>query len=165
MKTKILFATILFICLTKLQSQNISFNELLELKKSNLANVEEILTQKYWELIEATPPTDDKMGLLAFGYEVTSLNEAESYVYYFFSSDEVEYTRLIVRFLSKRKYLEYLKEIKANNGKLISSLAEEGVLIKVYTNPKYRFKITTYSEITDNKPLVYYQISIRDIND
>jgi len=165
MRTKILFATIFFISLTKLQSQNLLFKELLEVKNSNLAYVEEFLTQKNWSLIESTAPTYEKMGILTFSYEASSINKAESFIYYMFSNNEKDSNRLSIGISNKQKYLEYLKEIKTNKGKLTSSYVENEELVKVYTNSIYRFTITTYSEFTKNISETYWQIVIRDIDD
>lgn len=53
--------------------QNVTLDELISMRSKTLAEVEEILTAKNWQLMEAQEPTETSLGILSFAFEKVTM--------------------------------------------------------------------------------------------
>ena len=128
-------------------SQNLSLQQLLTVRKKNMAEAEEYLTQKNWSLINAESPTDDKYGGLSFAYNKSNFNDqAESFLLVYFSGSEDYPNRLNIQVHKKEKYNEYVAQIKKLGGKIYDSYIEEDTFYKVYQGSTMSYVISTSTQ-------------------
>ncbi|UOK42171.1 MULTISPECIES: hypothetical protein [Flavobacterium] len=148
-----------FIC----NSQNLSLDELVSLRKKSLVTVEETLTQKGWNYIKGNSPDFGKLGSATFAYKKSTYDDkAQSFITYFYSDNSSE-KKMSVQVNSKEKYTSYLARIKALGCKLIDSEMSEGSLIKTYQGLTTTFKIeitTTVDDFSSSTKTVYFFILI-----
>jgi hypothetical protein len=124
-------------------SQNLTLNQLLELKKKDIGNAEEYLTERGWEFFNAEEPTFDTMGKALFTYNKNEMSErAESFLTFLYS-EYSERTRISIQINKKMKYTEYINSIKSFGCKLISSKIKDGEIVKIYRGATTTFKITS----------------------
>ena len=140
---KIIIYSILLISSVNIFAQNLTLNQLLELKKKDIGNAEEYLTEKGWEFFKADEPTFDTMGQATFTYNKNEMSKrAESFLTFLYSEFS-ERTRISIQINKKTKYTEYINSIKSLGCKLISSKIEAGDIIKIYRGATTTFKITS----------------------
>jgi hypothetical protein len=140
---KKILALFLFLFAFIAKSQNITLDELINLKKHNLAYVEEYLTKKGWRYMGSE---EEKY------YDVTMFAYSSSYNPYDFS---VIFCNLIpysdstisvgIMTANRDKYTNYLDRIKSFGCKLIDSSTEKDALKKVYKGATTTFEVTIYN--------------------
>lgn len=129
-------------------SQNVTLDELLNLRKENLATVEEKLTNKGWDYSSGTESESDVLEHATFTYKKSfDGNKAESLIVYI--SDE-NWQRISVHISNKVIYNSYLVRIKSLGCKLIKSKISNGAIEKVYQGKTMIFEITISNEVNDN---------------
>jgi tetratricopeptide (TPR) repeat protein len=129
-------------------SQNVTLDELLSLRKGNLATVEEKLTNKGWDYSSGTESETDKLEHATFTYHKSSYgNGAESFIFYSYNED---WKRIGIQILKKDIYNSYLARLKSLGCKLIKSNISEGDIEKVYKSSTMIFKITISNEVNEN---------------
>ena len=145
---KYILTLILFILVTIPSiSQNLSLKQLLTVRKKNMAEAEEYLTQRNWSFIDAKSPTTDKYGGLSFAYNKSTFNDnAESFLILYFSGSENYPTRLNIQVHIKEKYNEYITQIKKWGGKIYDSYIEDDVFFKVYQGSTITYIISTSTQ-------------------
>ena len=137
--------------------QNLSLNELVNLQKKNIGEVEEFLTSKGWEFIKAVEPklqnkSDEKGSnyvtisdanlLFAFDKDKNS-NRANAFITYFFIKNNDNQNRIEIQLSNKEKYVDLMNNIHENNTTLKDSYVKNENIIKVYQNTTTTFKVTT----------------------
>lgn len=131
-------------------SQNLSLQQLLTVRKKNMAEAEEYLTQRNWSLINAESPTTDKYGGLSFAYNKSDFNDkAESFLMLYFSDSENYPNRLNIQVHKKEKYNEYIAQIKKWGGKIYDSYIEDDIFFKVYQGSTMTYVISTSTQKDD----------------
>lgn len=145
----ITFSTIL-LC-NYCDAQNLSFEQVLSIRTKNLPKIEEFLTSKKWELLEATEPKDDLMGSVNFAYNKSRFDDkAESFLNIYYSSNlSASYNRLKIQVNKVSNYNSYLAKIKALGFKLQNTYVEDGAFIKVYQTKSITIKISTSTQIDE----------------
>ena len=145
---KITFLVILVLTTLVNVAQNLTMAQLLELKKKNLGEAEEFLTLKGWEFLNASEPTEEKMGVATFTFNKDYMSDrAQSFLRYMYSANS-NTIRLTIQVFKKEKYNEYTNAIKGYGCKMIDSKIEDGNLIKVYRGKTTTIEIT--STTTEN---------------
>jgi hypothetical protein len=141
---------LLFTCtIDHVVAQNLSFNQLLELRKKNLGEAEEFLTSKNWEFQEAAEPTSTSMGNATFTYNKSTMSStAESFLTFMYGDVNLP-NRLSIQVNNKAKYNEYLSSIKNAGFKLSTTTVEDGRLIKIYKNSNTVIKISASTSKND----------------
>jgi hypothetical protein len=124
-------------------SQNLTVDNLLKLRKSEIGYVEEFLTSKGWSFTRAEEPTDDNMGTATFAYNKNNYNDNAECFLTFLYSHSIERKRVGIQIINSQVYNSYLSEIKRLGCKLIDSKVEDNAIIKVYRGQTTTFKITT----------------------
>ncbi len=128
-------------------SQNLSLQQLLTVRKKNMAEAEEYLTQRNWSLFSAESPTDDKYGELNFAYNKSDFNDkAESFLFLYFSGSDDYPNRLSIQVHKKEKYNEYVTQIKKWGGKIYDSYIEDDAFYKVYQGSTMTYVISTSTQ-------------------
>jgi hypothetical protein len=166
------YALISFLCVwilishSAVKGQNLTMGQLLEVKKKDLGHVEDYLTSKNWEFLEASDPSWDKLGSATFTYLKDNMSDrAQSFITFYYS-DESSTTRLNIQVNNKYKYTEYVNAIKGFGCKMISSKVENGQIVKIYRGATTTFKITSgtvenmYNE--DSASWVFLIVSNKD---
>lgn len=134
--------------------QNVTLNELIELRKSSIIGVEEFLTLRNWEFVEARKPVEKTIGnvkgttnegYITFAYNKDKYsNRANSFIYYFYSNDNIYHNRIFFQMSNLSKYKEVLNSVKKFNPKLVDSYVnEDGNIEKVYQGKTTTFIFTT----------------------
>lgn len=126
------FFLISFCTLTK--GQNITLDQAISLRKKSLASVEEFLTAKNWEMIEATEKKEDKYGCIKFAYNKKAYDDkAESFIGFFYDTPLPDnYSSLQIQLSKIKTYNIYVARMKELGYKLEKSFIEEGSVVKVY---------------------------------
>lgn len=134
--------------------QNVTLNELIELRKSSIIGVEEFLTLRNWEFVEARKPVEKTIGnvkgttnegYITFAYNKDKYSHrANSFIYYFYSNDNIYHNRIFFQMSNLSKYKEVLNSVKKFNPKLVDSYVnEDGNIEKVYQGKTTTFIFTT----------------------
>jgi hypothetical protein len=127
---------ILIILSTVCFSQNITLDEVLKLRKNEIGYVEEYLTGKGWDFLEAKEPTEDNMGTATFAYKKSNYDDAAQSFLYFIYSGYSDRKRIGLQINKVEIYNSYLSRLKNLGCLLIDSKIKDGEIIKVY--PRYR---------------------------
>ncbi|CAM1342182.1 hypothetical protein [Tenacibaculum amylolyticum] len=131
-------------------SQNLSLKQLITVRKKNMAEAEEYLTLRNWSFISAESATTDKYGGLSFAYNKSKFNDnAESFIWLYFSDSENYPNRLSIQIHKKEKYNEYITQIKKWGGKIYDSYIEDDVFFKVYQGSTITYIISTSTQKDD----------------
>jgi hypothetical protein len=143
---KILFTIIILFPLT-IFAQNLSFEQVLSLRTKTLSNLEEYLTSKKWEMLEATEPNENTMGSVDFAYNKSRFDDkAESFINFYYSNGSTKNNRLTIQVNKVSNYNLYLAKIKSLGYKLQRSYVEEGDLIKLYQTNNMTIRIRTSTQ-------------------
>ncbi len=144
MKTNIAIL-LLFFCLTS-YSQNLTLDELIRLRKKDIAGVEEFLTAKNWSFLSSEEPKSDTLGSATFAYGKNDYDDkAQSFIIYYYS-DNSWFKRIFIQVVSKEKYNFFLARIKSLGCKLIDSSISDGRIKKVYQGATTTFIINISSK-------------------
>jgi hypothetical protein len=131
---------------TQSYSQNLSFDQLLSLRKNNLAQVEEYLSSRGWSFLEGTASTDSTLASANFTYKRSTYEDkAESFLLFVTSSDNTS-NRIRIQVVKKDIYELYLARIKALGCKLIKSEIVDGTILKVYQGATTTIKINILTD-------------------
>jgi len=135
-------------------SQNLTMNEIINIKNNDLVFAEEYLTTHGWEFLNAQQPSITNMGVATFSYKKDEMSSrAESFITYIYS-DSSDRRRLLIQISNQAKYNEYTKSIKSFGCKVISSKIENGEIVKTYRGNTLTFVLKSgvsknvYSEDT-----------------
>jgi hypothetical protein len=165
MKIKVLLLLLLF-SLTS-YSQNLTLDEVVGLRKKNIANVEEFLTAKNWSYIGSNEPESDKLGNARFAYGKSSYDDkAEAFIKYLYSENTGR-KRISFQVHKKDKYNLYLTRIKSLGCKLIKSKISDGGIEKVYQGATTTFiiDVNTQSEKYSSATTTVYHFFIIENSD
>lgn len=145
-------------------SQNVTLDELLSLRKGDLATVEEKLTNKGWEYSNGVESENDSLSHATFKYHKSLYgNGAVSFITYIYSDD---WKRINIQILKKDIYNSYVARIKSLGCKLIKSKISEGNIEKVYKGSTMIFKIIISNVVENNSSTTaVYQIFIYEYAD
>lgn len=157
-----LFITILLVFgASKLYSQNLSIDELVSLRKNDIAYAEEFLSTKGWGLLTSEHGEDYKFSSVSFAYKKSSYDDkAESFLTYLFNPLEVR--RIIIQIHKKDTYNNYLLKIKNLGCKLVDNSIGDNEIVKTYRGKTttFRFRITTSKEEIGNSTSTIYTLLI-----
>lgn len=158
---KILSTLILLSFSLFLNGQNLTLAQILEIKKKDLGNAEEFLTERGWEFMEANEPTDETLGSATFTYNKSEISSsAESFLKFMYSNYS-DKTRIAIQVNKKSKYNEYMAAIKSYGCKLISSKVDNGNIVKVYRGATTTFEVrSSTSENFYNQETAIWMILI-----
>lgn len=142
--------TLVFILIYTLSfSQNLTLDELIGLRKRDLATVEEKLTLKGWSFIRGEEPQSGNLGKATFAYNKSSYEDkAESFINYLYS-DFSDRKRIDIQIVKKEKYNLFLARIKALGCKLIDSNISDGNIKKIYQGATLTFIISIATQKED----------------
>jgi len=119
-------------CVVSAECQNLKLDQLLSLRKKNLAQVEEYLTSQGWAFLGATEPSVLYLGKASFAYNKSTFDDkAESFITYVYSND-FERKRIGIQINKPSIYNSFLARVKSLGLKLISSEVVDGNIQKVY---------------------------------
>ncbi len=164
---KVLFTLLFFGLSITSYSQNLSLEELISLRKNDIANVEEYLSAKGWVLFSSEEGEDGSLDKVNFAYNKNEYSDsAESFLNYYYS-DLTGVTRINLQIFNTIKYNPLLAKIKSYGCKLIDSTISDGKIKKTYQGATTTFMISIatrkeeYSESTDT----YYTLSVLENSD
>lgn len=147
-------------------AQNLTMNQLVNMRKMDVGGVTNILNQKNWEFIDADEETDDILGNVSFAYQKSVYDDnATSFLSYYFS-EELQIKRISIQVNSRLKYNEYLSAIKKFGCKDIGSKVIDGKIYQLYQGATTSFIIS--NGITQNSYNVntsYWNFELRDNDD
>ncbi len=124
-------------------SQNLTLSQILSIRKKNISEAEEYLTQRNWSMIKAEAPTSDTFGELTFAYKKSEYNDkATSFISFLYSDNEGN--RITIQINKKEKYNEYISQIKKWGGKIYDSFVKEKVFRKIYQDSTMTYSTMTY---------------------
>lgn len=140
MKKNLLF--VLFFLCVGLSAQNLSLNELIEMRKESLEEVETNLTRKGWQYNTGKEPTENSLGISRFVYlPKGSYNFAESFLNFYYNT--FKESRIHIQVSNQSKYLEYLEAAKKIAIIPVYSKIDNGNLVKIYVGSTTTFEFTT----------------------
>ena len=132
LKMKTLLNLILVLSLSNSFSQNLTLDELISLRKKQIASVEEYLNAKNWNFLSAAQPYETTLGDVVFVYKKNEYDDsAQAFIKYFYN-DDFSTVRVNMQVARKEIYNLYLARIKSLGCKLIKSSIEDNEIIKIY---------------------------------
>ena len=165
MKIKIFILLSLF-SLTS-YSQNLTLDEVVALRKKDIANVEEFLTAKNWSYIGSNAPQSDNLGNARFAYGKSNYDDkAEAFIKYLYSENTGR-KRISLQIHKKDKYNLYLARIKTLGCKLIKSKISDNGIEKIYQGATTTFiiDVKTQSEEYSSATKTIYHFFIIENSD
>ena len=157
MKIKV-FVSLLLFSLTS-YSQNLTIDEVVALRKKNIANVEEFLTAKNWSYIGSNAPQSGNLGNARFAYGKSNYDDkAEAFIKYLYSENTGR-KRISLQIHKKDKYNLYLARIKTLGCKLIKSKISDNGIEKIYQGATTTFIIdvkTQSEEFSSSTKTIYH---------
>ncbi|MBS1580558.1 MAG: hypothetical protein JST29_13070 [Bacteroidetes bacterium] len=139
---KVLFFLALSIFTFKIYSQNITLDEVINLRNKDVTDVEEYLTNKNWTLLNAKEGYGTTMASIGFAYNKSSYDDrAESFIKYYYS-DETETKRISWQINRKDKYSILLGQLKAKGVTLLNTKVKDGSIIKYYQGKTLTFVVS-----------------------
>ena len=130
-------------------AQNITLDNLVNLRSKNLAEVEEYLSMKNWSFLKTTNETTLKN--VIFTYNKNDYSDyAQSFITYMYS-DYDDPSRIYMQLNNKDIYNEYISRLKSFNCKLVESSAVDGNVVKVYQGKTTTFVVTIMMSDDDNQ--------------
>ena len=147
-------------------SQNVTLDELMKLRKKDLATIEEQLTLKGWSYMSGEEAGLEALGKATFAYNKGSYDDkAESFIHYYYSAD-LTVNRISIQIVRKDKYNTFLARIKALGCKLIDSNITSGSIKKVYQGATLTFMISVSTSTDDfDATSTIYHLSILENHD
>ncbi|HFG0566808.1 hypothetical protein LIT56_11205 [Flavobacterium psychrophilum] len=143
-------------------SQNVTLDELINLRSQNLNEIEEKLALKGWSYENGQEPEGTKAGKVNFAYKKSQYDgTAVSFIKYYYSNSS-NTRRIDIQISSIDKYNQFLSRVKSLGCKLIDSKITNNDLKKVYQNTKLTFIIVTSAY---NKNYASYWLAIFENND
>ena len=140
----------MLLCFFFVQSQNLSIDELVSIRKKSFANAEEVLSRKNWSFLNGSELNSEKMGSAKFAFNKREYSDdAESFFDFLYDNSENEELcnhKIILEFFSKTKYNDYVNRLKSLGCKLIKSKIEDGNIIKIYQGSTTTFQITIIAD-------------------
>lgn len=130
-------------------SQNLYLDELLELRTSNVGQMQEFLLSKNWEIEEIE--TKESGFIAKFLYHKNNESNTESFLTIGTFDKNPEQNILTIGVNSKENLMIYIKSIKKIGGSLISSKTINEEIISVYKNETNTFKIYSYKAESENQ--------------
>lgn len=128
-------------------SQNITLSQVLSVRKLNIGEAEEYLTQRKWKFFGAQKPKDGYLGVLNFAYNVGTFDDkAESFINLYYSEYSSLDNRISIQLVKETKYNEYLNQIKSLGAKIIKSYVEDGDLYKIYQGSTLTYIVSTFTQ-------------------
>jgi hypothetical protein len=147
-KIILLFFVTLFI--NNCDAQNLTLDQVLNLRTKQLSYIDEYLTTKKWSMLSAEEPTDENMGNISFAYNKGIYDDkAESFLDFYYSKLSTLYNRIRIQVNKSSNYNIYIARIKTLGYKLKSSFVENGNLVKVYQSTNTTIKVTTSTQKDD----------------
>lgn len=165
---KILFTLIILFFSLNIFSQNLTLDEVMNLRKKSIANCEEYLTSKNWNLISSKSGKKDyKLGNLIFAYNKNPFDDnAESFIYFYYS-DFSDRKRIKIQLIQPQIYNNYIDRIKSFRCKLIDNKVNDDGIVKTYQGATTTFIITisTPKDVTNSTSSTLYYFLIIDNSD
>lgn len=137
---------ILFVTISNFaNSQNLTFEQVQNLRKKNLVEVEIFLTSKSWRMTEAEEASDNKMAVAIFGYNVDKFDseKAVAWIRFYESSNSNYNNRIFIQINKPTLYSTFLSRLAPNGYRLKSSKIIDGGIEKTYANTTTTCIITT----------------------
>jgi hypothetical protein len=152
MKNLLVFI-ILALVTTSSFSQNLSLDQIVEIRKKNLVQAEEFLTQKGWDFEDGVD--SELFTIVYFNYK--SKNKSGQIVANldFISQGKTQKVRVSVTFLSRDKYSEYINRINEFGCKLLESKIRDSKLIKTYQGSTTTFILESSTAQNDTFTSTY----------
>jgi hypothetical protein len=150
MKTKkIVLFLLLLTCSYTGFTQNLTFDEVLSLRKKSFSSFEEYLNIKGWSFFNANEPEGvSKFGSVTFAYDKSYYDDkAESFINYYYS--DYHENRLSIQVVRKDIYMKYQSRIKSLGMRLINSEIKDGDLVKIYQGKTTTVKLSISSQQED----------------
>lgn len=161
----LILTSILFFFIVS-KGQNISLDQVVSLNNKSLADVEEFLSAKNWELIKAKEPADGWLGSLTFAYKKEIYEDkAESFLTYYYSRDSKNSNRTNIQIHSTKTYNVFLARLKSLGFKLLNSYVEDGEIKKTYTNKANVIEVSTSTHQDDFSTKTNYHFFVQTSSD
>ena len=133
---KLIFFVITTIILNFSFAQNVSCDQIQNLRKKSLADVESFLTEKGWSVTNTEVVTDKTMAEVTFGYKIDLFDNEKAVSWIKFYESEIDnlYNRISIQISIPSIYSIYLTRLGATGFKIISSKIVEDGIRKIYKN-------------------------------
>ncbi|WPO77187.1 hypothetical protein [Flavobacterium sp. KACC 22761] len=160
---KFIFLVLLLSYANNFYCQNLTLDELIALRKSDVAQVEEFVTQKNWTFLSANAPQYNEMASATFTYNKSATNDlAESFLTYAYSDTA---NRLNLQFANKDQYNSYINRLKALGYDFIVSKVQNDAIVKLYLGKGLTIELTVSSKNENNSTRTSYNLLITSSND
>lgn len=143
--TRYLFCLLAIFCSITLQAQNLSFDELVDLKQKNIVELEELLSAKNWELLQASYNKGGTFRIVTFTYKKNKLiDNAESFLHYAYAVQPEDNT-ISIQINKQDIYQQYMAALKARGVRLLESNVKHNMIQKIYQDATYTYIVGTHA--------------------
>ncbi|WP_431244662.1 hypothetical protein ACQ9BO_10545 [Flavobacterium sp. P21] len=162
---KFIFLVLLLLYANNFYCQNLTIDELIDLRKSDVAEVEEFVTQKNWTFLSANAPQYNEMGTATFTFNKSNESDrAESFLTYAYSGTG-KANRLNLQFSNQEKYNSYLNRLKILGYDFVVSKVQNDSIVKLYLGKGLTIEVTVSSKNENNITRTSYNILITASDD
>jgi hypothetical protein len=131
-----------------IHAQNLTLDQVMSLRDKSLAEVEEFLTTRNWEMKNATEPDESNLGTASFAFNKNLFDDkATAFITYHYAGN-VMFNRVNIQISTLQAYNLYMSRLKALNYKIVNSKVVSGQIVKVYKgkNLTVRVSSSTYND-------------------
>ncbi|MCC2591241.1 hypothetical protein [Chryseobacterium sp. MFBS3-17] len=149
-KIALLCALVMYVALS---AQNLTMNELYNLRQQSLSQVDSYLKKKGWSFVKGAEPGYNKMGSAFYEYHTYDDVPTISYLY-----SRAGVRRVMLRMKSEELYDEYLTELTTQSGRPEAKKDALGGLVKIFKGKTTTFCLTeaNVSSSSGAKSMLYF---------
>lgn len=128
-------------------AQNLTLSEVLAIKKMELGEADEFLSNKGWEYFNVEEY--DAYNSVTFTFNKSMYDDKADSFFYYLYSNFTERKIVTIQINTKEKFNSYINQIKSWGGKLINSYVDEGHIIKIYQGSTMTYVSRTSTQTND----------------
>lgn len=148
-KIALLCALVMYVTLS---AQNLTMNELYNLRQQSLNQVDSYLKEKGWSFMNGVEPGYNKMGSAMYEYQTYDDEPIFTYVH-----GRSGVRRILLKIKSEEVYREYLTELTEKSGAPVEKKYRRGGIVKIFKGTTTTFcLIETDDSTSGTKDPIYF---------
>lgn len=158
-----LFFILTFSCVF---SQNLTLEEIVNLRNEQFKDVKKLLLNKNWEIMHEHYSNEYKFGDIRFAFDKNNIDkQMPTYITLYHESNEISKNRIEFSLLNKEKFDSYLAQLKTSDFKYVNSKLDVNYTTEIYKNATTTIEVQTMPvENYYGKQQTFYSFLIIDSN-
>lgn len=146
-------------------SQNIDFEDILNIKTKNASEVKEFLLNKNFKIAQEHYSKEMKFGDILFLSQNKQDNEIPTSIAFYYEGNDLTKNRINFEMNNQEVFDRYLNQLKELNFKVVSTKTEKNITIESYKNETTTIEIKIrFVENHFGKQRTFYSFYITDTN-